>query len=65
MAAAPDESRDGPAAVDAETEAALMARNGITRVWADRYQVDGYLYSRLADALAQVGRGARGRAAAS
>lgn len=65
MAAAPDERRGAPPADDADTEAALMARNGITRVRADQYHVDGYRYGRLADALAQVGRGARSRQAAS
>ena len=65
MAAAPDERRGAPPAADADTEAALMARNGITRVRADQYHVDGYRYSRLADAMAQVGRGAGGRRAAS
>ena len=46
-------------------EAATMARNGITRVPADHYHVDGYRYTNLADALAQVRRGAgkRGRPA--
>ena len=65
MAEAPDESRNAPSAVDADTEAALMARNGVTRIRADQYHVDGYRYSRLADALAQVGRGAGDRREAS
>lgn len=44
-------------------EAAMMARNGIVRVPADHYHVDGYRYTNLADALAQVRRGAGQRAA--
>ena len=43
-------------------EAATMARNGITRVPADHYHVDGYRYTNLADALAQVRRRAGKRA---
>lgn len=46
----------------AEDELALMARNGIARVRADQYHVDGYRYTNLADALAQVGRAAPARA---
>ena len=49
-------------ATPAEDERALLARNGITRVPADHYHVEGYRYTNLADALAQVGRGAPGRA---
>jgi hypothetical protein len=45
-----------------EDEIAVMARNGIVRVPANHYLVDGYRYTNLADALAQVNRGARGRA---
>lgn len=44
-----------------DPEAAVMIRNGITRVQADQYQVDGYRYTNLADALAQVTRGSRER----
>ena len=47
---------------NAEYEADLMARNGIARVRADQYLVDGYRYANLADALAQVSRGAGERA---
>jgi hypothetical protein len=65
MAESPDEIRNAPPAVDDDTESALMARNSITRVRADQYHVDGYRYSRLADAMAQVGRAAGGRRAAS
>jgi len=40
----------------AEADAALLAEHGIVRVPADRYEVDGYRYSSLADALAQAKR---------
>lgn len=52
----------GAYARDAPDEADLMVRNGITRVRADQYHVDGYRYTSLADALAQVRRGAGKRA---
>jgi hypothetical protein len=42
---------------------AMMARNGIVCVPANQYHVDGFRYSNLADALAQVKRGAAGRRA--
>lgn len=45
---------------DAETD--VMARNRITRIEAYQYHVDGYRYSNLADALAQVARESRKRA---
>ena len=48
-----------------QAEADLMARNGITRVRADHYDVDGYRYTNLADALAQVRRGAARRVVGS
>lgn len=48
--------------LEADPNFALMERNGITRVRVDHYQVDGYRYTNLADALAQVGRAALGRA---
>lgn len=44
-----------------DTEAAILLRNGITRIPADHYHVDGYRYTSLADALAQVRRGAHDR----
>ena len=46
----------------AEAETALIAEHGITRVPADRFDVDGYRYTRIADAVAQARRtrGARG-----
>ena len=56
---------ESPAAAgprNAEDDAALMARNGIARVRADQYLVDGYRYANLADALAQVSRCAGERA---
>ena len=56
---APDPLTEG-AANDA---LALMERNGITLVTANQYHVDGYRYSNLADALAQVRRGSARRAA--
>ena len=49
-------------ATAADLEFAMMERNGITRVPADQFHVDGYRYSNLADALAQVTRGAGARA---
>jgi hypothetical protein len=49
------------AATAVERESAMMERNGITRVPADQYHVDGYRYTNLADALAQVRRGAGAR----
>ena len=55
----------GTGAPDRQDEAALMVRNGITRVPADHYHVDGYRYTNLADALAQVRRGAGKRAEGS
>ena len=56
MAEDPDDAalRDDP-------DAAVMARNGITRVTVHQYHVDGYRYSSLRDAMAQVGRGAEAR----
>lgn len=51
-----------PARAAADSENALMTRRGITRVPADHYLVDGFRYTRLADALAQAARrdGSRG-----
>ena len=46
-------------AVDDDT--ALMMRNGIALVQANQYHVDGYRYSNLADALAQVRRASTAR----
>jgi len=34
----------------------VLVRNGIARIPAYRYEVDGYRYTNLADALAQVSR---------
>ena len=48
-------------AAEADAELAVMARNGITRISVDQYQVDGYRYGNLGDALAQVSRSAAGR----
>lgn len=45
-------------------EAELLDRNGIVREYVAQYRVDGFLYFRLGDALAQVRRGAAGRAEA-
>ncbi|WP_162806741.1 hypothetical protein [Sphingosinicella terrae] len=42
-----------------DPESAVMERNGIIRVAAFQYHVDGYRYGNLADALAQVTRRAR------
>ena len=62
MVATPPPRPTDTRAPDGKDEAALMARNGITRVPADHYHVDGYRYTNLADALAQVRRGAGKRA---
>ena len=48
-------------AAEADAELAVMARNGITSVSVNEYQVDGYRYGNLDDALARVSRGAAGR----
>ena len=53
------EADDVPVPAEPDAESALMARNGIIRVAAFQYQVDGYRYGNLADALAQVTRRAR------
>ena len=45
----------------ADPEIAVMARHDIVRIPANHYHVDGYRYTNLADALAQVSRGARAR----
>lgn len=47
---------------DLDPDVAIMERNGIIRVPAHQYWVDGYRYTNLADALAQVNRSARARA---
>lgn len=62
MASAAPDRGDAGAATSADLEFAMMERNGITRVPADQFHVDGYRYSNLADALAQVKRGAGARA---
>ncbi len=51
---APDRGR--PTASAAETEQALLAEHGITRVRADHFDVDGYRYSNVGDAIAQAKR---------
>lgn len=48
--------RGGATASAAETEAALLAEYGITCVPADHFDVDGYRYGNLADAVAQAQR---------
>jgi len=48
---------------EADADPALMEHNGITRVTAYQYWVDGYRYTNLSDALAQAER--RRRADAS
>jgi hypothetical protein len=50
----PDRGRATQSA--AETEAALLALHGISRVPTDRFDVDGYRYTNLADAVAQAKR---------
>lgn len=44
---------------DVDPDVAIMERNGIIRVPAHQYWVDGYRYTNLADALAQVKRSTR------
>jgi hypothetical protein len=39
-----------------EADAALLTAHGIVRVPADRFEVDGYHYTKLADAVAQAKR---------
>ena len=40
----------------AESETALLAEYGITRIPAERFDVDGYRYTNVADAIAQARR---------
>ena len=47
------------AAQGPESDDALMARYGIARVPANRFEVDGYWYTKFADALAQARRSRR------
>jgi hypothetical protein len=47
----------------AKADAALLIEHGIVWVPPDRYEVDGYRYSTLADALAQAKRTLAYRAA--
>ena len=47
----------------AADESALLERNGITRTIVHQYHVDGFRYSSVGEAMAQVKRSARGRAA--
>lgn len=49
-------------APDLDPDVAVMERKGIIRVPAHQYWVDGYRYTNLADALAQVKRRVRARA---
>lgn len=51
-----------PSAAPNDSEIDVMARNRITRVVTYQYHVDGYRYSSLADAIAQVTRQSRKRA---
>ena len=56
--ATPAPGRRGKAAAPAaDPEIEVMARNGITRVPAHQYHIDGYRYAKLGDALAQAARG--------
>jgi hypothetical protein len=50
-----------PTASTADAETALIAQHGITRLPADRFDVDGYCYTHLADAVAQAKRGREAR----
>lgn len=56
-----DSAKDLTREASRDPEAAVLARNRITRTTFSRYEVDGYRYTNLADALAQVSRGASGR----
>ncbi|MDQ8756741.1 hypothetical protein RCO27_10925 [Sphingosinicella sp. LHD-64] len=48
---------------ETDPDRAVMERNGITRTTSHHYWVEGYRYSNLADALAQVRRSVRAREA--
>lgn len=50
----PDRGLATASAAGAET--ALLAEHGIARVPADRFDVDGYRYTNIADAIAQAKR---------
>lgn len=50
----PDRGRATDSA--AEAEAALLLAHGIRRVPADRFEVDGFRYTSLGDAVAQAKR---------
>ena len=52
----PDRPVEAPAS---DPNAAIMARNGIVRTETFHYHVEGYRYTRLGDALAQVARSSR------
>ena len=56
MASSPQPPHPAGAGPETDAETALMARHGITRTVAHHYHVDGYRYTRLADALAQAAR---------
>ncbi len=45
-------------------EAQMLERNGIVKEMVARYSVDGFRYSNIADALAQVRRGSAVRSEA-
>ena len=55
--------QDRGASTGAADEAALLTRNGISKVTVHQYHVDNYRYSSLADALAHVRRSAPERRA--
>ena len=59
MMPSPLPAADARLAAAPDAECAVMERNGIVRVAAFQYHVDGYRYGNLADALAQVTRRAR------
>ncbi len=46
-------------AAEGGSDSELMTLHGIVRVPADRFQVDGYSYTNLADAIAQARRSRR------
>ena len=50
---------------DAEADRELIERHGITVVRADQYQIDGYRYTNLTDAVAQARRRAAAEGAKS
>lgn len=55
-----DDCAGAAGAPETDPDLALLERNGIKRVAAYQYWIDGYRYSNLADAVAQAERTLRG-----